>query len=171
MTEIQTPSRYARVHAIVWKVTSVAWAGLIFYLSSQGFGSNFTLALMHELVRILHFNLSAVSFEILHHLVRKLAHLTEYAIFAMLLYGSVADDNPFRWRPPRALACLLIPALYSLTDEFHQVFSSGRGPSLIDCGIDTIGASIGILLSYFIGRLHRCAPGPVPLEVTVDLRA
>jgi len=34
-------------------------------------------------------------------LIRKLAHMTEYAIFAMLIYGSGREDDPFRWVPQR----------------------------------------------------------------------
>ncbi len=169
--ETQARSRYARVHAIVWKITSVAWAGLIFYLSTPGFGGSFSDWLVRQVLQILHLSLAAAGFQILHHLVRKLAHVTEYAIFAMLLYGSQADDHPFRWRRRRAFWCLVIPALYSLTDEFHQMFSPGRGPSLIDCAIDTLGASVGIVLSYFISRLSRPAPVPAPEEVTANLHA
>jgi VanZ family protein len=41
-----------------------------------------------------------------------------------------------------------VAGAYSLTDEFHQTFVPGRGPSLIDCGIDTTGAALGALVFY-----------------------
>jgi VanZ family protein len=44
---------------------------------------------------------------------------------------------------------VLLAGLYSLTDEFHQRFVPGRGPSIVDCGFDTIGAMLGMLIVYF----------------------
>lgn len=146
-------SRYARIRALVWKATAIAWAGLIFDLSTGTFGGSFTAWLLSQILRFLHVTISPETFAALHHLFRKSAHLTEYAIFAMLMYGSRRDEHPFEWRPRRALVCLAIAAGYSLTDEFHQIFVIGRGPSIVDCGIDTVGAGLGLLLFYVRGLL------------------
>jgi VanZ family protein len=35
--------------------------------------------------------------------------------------------------------------LYAGSDEFHQSFTSGRHPSVMDVGIDTLGAITGAL--------------------------
>jgi len=133
---------------LIWKLTSVAWAGLIFYLSTGGFGSSFSECLLAQVLALLHVTVAPATFEVLHTLMRKSAHLTEYAILAMLLYGSQRDDHPFEWRPRRALACVAIAAAYSLTDEGHQIFVPGRSASLVDCGIDTTGATLGVLVYY-----------------------
>jgi VanZ family protein len=148
-------SRYVGIRAVVWKTTAVAWAGLIFYLSTGTFGGSFTSSLLSQILHVLHLSVSHPTFETLHHLVRKSAHLTEYAIFAILLYGSRRDERPFDWLPRRALGCLAIAAAYSLTDEFHQMFVPGRGPSIVDCGIDTVGAGLGLFLFYVRGLLVR----------------
>ena len=137
----------------------MAWAGLIFYLSTATFGGSFSASLLGEILRFLHLSVSRQTFDTLHFLIRKTAHLTEYAIFAMLLYGSREDERPFDWRPRRALGCALIAAGYSLTDEFHQLFVPGRGASLADCGIDAMGGSLGVLLFYVRGMLFPPAPG------------
>jgi VanZ family protein len=42
-----------------------------------------------------------------------------------------------------ALAVLLAGA-YGASDEFHQLFSAGRGAAPLDVGIDTLGAAAGI---------------------------
>jgi len=83
---------------------------------------------------------------------RKLGHLTEYSIFAIFLYHALGDDHRGSWDPRKALACILLAGLYSLTDEFHQRFVPGRGPSIVDSGIDTIGATLGMVIVYFAGR-------------------
>ncbi len=141
-------SKYARIHAVAWKATAVAWAGLIFYLSTSTFGGSFTASLLAQILRFLHVSVSRPTFDTLHFLTRKTAHLTEYAILAILLYGSREDERPFDWRLRRAVACVAIAGSYSLTDEFHQLFVPGRGASLVDCGIDTVGGSLGVLVFF-----------------------
>jgi VanZ family protein len=154
--------RYVQVHAFLWRATAIAWAGLIFFLSTGGFGGSFTQWLLMQILDILHVHVSQASFATLHHLVRKCAHMTEYAIFAMLIYGSAAEPDPFRWRPRRALYSVLAAAVYSVGDEFHQMFVPGRGPSLWDCGIDTIGAALGVLLFWVRGRNQKEDAGNPP---------
>jgi VanZ family protein len=140
---------------MIWKLTSVIWAGLIFYLSSASFGGAFSGWLLRQILALLHCSVTPATFEILHLLFRKGAHITEYAILAMLLYGSWGDDRPFEWQPRRALWCVLVAAAYSLTDEFHQSYVPGRTASLIDCAIDTAGATLGILVYYLRHWWHR----------------
>lgn len=82
---------------------------------------------------------------------RKCAHLTEYALFGMLLYYSLGRRR--EWRRMPAVCALIIAGLYSLSDEFHQLFVPGRGPSLVDSGIDTFGAFLGIVMVYAVCRL------------------
>jgi len=80
-------------------------------------------------------------------IVRKCAHFTEYAVFAAVL------ENYLRLRLPsgslRLSAFLgwLIATLYAGTDELHQMFVDGRGPALLDVGIDSTGALTGALIA------------------------
>ena len=66
---------------------------------------------------------------------RKLAHLTEYAILGALLLRATR-------RPSLALA---LAALYAASDEVHQHFVEGRHGAPLDVAIDTLGALAGIL--------------------------
>ena len=65
---------------------------------------------------------------------RKCAHMTEYAILAILLVRATAS---YLWAFPLAVA-------YAASDEFHQTFVRGRHGSPIDVGIDAAGALIGL---------------------------
>jgi VanZ family protein len=65
---------------------------------------------------------------------RKLAHLTEYAILGALLY---------RWLASIPLA-VLVGSAYAATDEIHQTFVTGRAGRPLDWAIDTAGVLIGI---------------------------
>jgi VanZ family protein len=43
-----------------------------------------------------------------------------------------------------AVAAWLLALLYACSDEFHQIFVAGRHASLLDIGIDAIGAAIAL---------------------------
>ena len=94
------------------------------------------------------------TFATIHFLIRKLAHCSEYAIFGLLLYHSFEPRHPERWDTRGAFGALLIAGLFSLADEYHQSFVPGRTASLVDCGIDTAGALLGLVLLYGGRRLQ-----------------
>jgi VanZ family protein len=70
------------------------------------------------------------------YLLRKCAHVTEYAVLAVLLRRALGRDVP----------ALLLASAYAVSDEFHQTFVAGRHGSPIDWGIDTVGALLGLAL-------------------------
>ncbi len=133
---------------MLWWLTTLAWAVEIFYLSTPSFGGTLSRSLLAQMLDSLHLSVSPNTLYVLDSMLRKLAHLTEYSIFALLLYGCFASRDGFYWRPRLASWCVTVASAYSLTDEFHQLFSPGRHASLIDCAIDTIGAAIAMLMVY-----------------------
>ena len=76
--------------------------------------------------------------------IRKAAHMTEYAILAFLLYKTfIHKQNPL-------IKSFIFTALYACSDEFHQLFISGRAGQIRDVCIDSTGALIMLLIIYFI---------------------
>ena len=75
-------------------------------------------------------------------ILRKLAHLAEYAILGALLARALR-------RPALALA---LAALYAVSDEVHQTFVDGRVGAPLDVGIDTLGAFVGVLAWDHLAR-------------------
>jgi VanZ family protein len=69
-------------------------------------------------------------------ILRKGAHMTEYAILALLLLRAVGRELP----------AFLIGLAYAATDELHQHFVRGRHASPVDVAIDAIGLAIGLLV-------------------------
>ena len=138
---------------LVWVVT-VAWAGAISVLSTGAYSGSVTGWLLAQLLVSLHIHLTPQTFATVHFLIRKLAHCTEYAIFSLLLYHSFEPRHPERWDTRGALGALLVAGLFSLADEYHQSFVPGRTASLADCGIDTAGALLGMVLLYGGRRLQ-----------------
>jgi VanZ family protein len=140
------------LHAFLWWVPVIIWAGVIFYMSTRAFGASFSNHLLRNILAVLHLEVSHHTFHLLTMGLRKLGHFTEYSIFAIFLYLALGDDHRSAWNPRKALACILLAGLYSLTDEFHQRFVPGRGPSIVDAGLDTMGAMLGTVIVYFAGR-------------------
>ncbi|MGH3992561.1 MAG: VanZ family protein [Pseudonocardiaceae bacterium] len=74
---------------------------------------------------------------ILYLIVRKLAHVSEYALLLALWWRALATKLSDR----RALAFAFgVTILYAITDEFHQTFVDGRSGRPLDIGIDAVGA-------------------------------
>ena len=94
----------------------VIWAGVIFTLSA-----------------IPHLGTDLGTWDLI---LRKCAHVTEYALLAFLLARAVGREAP----------ALALGILYAASDEFHQSFVAGRHASPIDVAIDTVGLLIGIAL-------------------------
>lgn len=110
--------------------------------------------------------------------VRKCAHLTEYALLALLVWRALREAENTRGRPlaaseqnksglvapkgsasgwnrMRAGLSVFAVLLYASTDELHQHFVANRNASVGDVCIDTTGGAIGILLLWFFGRWRK----------------
>ena len=99
----------------VW-LPVVAWAALIFGLSSiSGLSTN-------------------LGFWDL--LLRKAAHVVEYAILGALLLRALERELP----------ALVAGVAYACTDEIHQHFVPGRNGSPLDLLIDAAGVLLGVVL-------------------------
>jgi VanZ family protein len=71
-------------------------------------------------------------------ILRKLAHLAEYAVLGVLLDRAL--------RRPQLVVAVALAGFYAVTDEVHQLFVEGRHGSPVDVGIDTFGALLGVFL-------------------------
>jgi len=67
---------------------------------------------------------------------RKGAHITEYAILGALLYRALGREE----------LTLAAGIAYAATDEFHQHFVRGRHASPVDVAIDAVGVALGMLV-------------------------
>ncbi len=68
-------------------------------------------------------------------ILRKGAHMTEYAVLAVLLARALGREAP----------ALALGILYAASDELHQAFVRGRHASPIDVAIDAVGLLVGLI--------------------------
>ena len=94
----------------------IVWAGVIFALSAVP-SLNSGLGTWDEVLR-------------------KCAHVTEYAILGLLLMRALGQELP----------ALVLGIAYAATDEIHQHFVAGRHGSPVDVAIDAFGVLVGIIV-------------------------
>lgn len=98
-------------------------------------------------------------------IVKKLAHIVEYGIFAVLIYRALLGTN--HKKSTAAFLSVLIAILYGATDEYHQSFTPGREPRARDVVFDTIGA--GIFVWWIWKSLPKTPPKLKDLAKRLDL--
>ncbi|MGL5426840.1 MAG: VanZ family protein [Cetobacterium sp.] len=86
--------------------------------------------------------------------VRKNAHL-----FIYLALGCTAFLGTDRRGRKEMLGVGVFVVLYSISDEYHQSFVPGRGPSILDVGIDSLGGALGIILGKLGGSYEKSNKG------------
>jgi VanZ family protein len=120
----------------------VLWAIVISVLSSDAFSGEHTSGFLLPLLHTVFPGASPDTLLTMHGAIRKLAHVTEYAVLAVLVRRALE-------RPERSLAvviglALLLCAGYAALDELHQTFVPSRTASPVDVGIDILGAALGL---------------------------
>ncbi len=127
-----------------------AWGPVVLWMSLMFFGSTDALSAEQTsrfLVPLLHWlkpDISPAAIAHIHFLVRKAAHVTEYAILTGLLFRALRGSIDGFWR--RAASALVPALIFAPTDEFHQSFVPSRTASPIDVLIDYSGAIVGIVI-------------------------
>ncbi len=142
------------------------WMALIFVVSTSLGSFEHTSLIVEPLLRWLNPGISPSAIELVHVLIRKAGHLTEYAILAALILRAEEMPHPTDltrryWRS--AGWALLLTAFYAATDEWHQSFVPGRTASPVDVLIDSIGGLLAISLATLWRKFsHRGAVHSTP---------
>ena len=123
-------------------IPAIIWMIFIFIMSHTNGNessnqSNFIVKIALEFININH--------ETLSFMIRKIAHMSEYAILLLFIYYGLYKTITYKYQ---LLISLLITFIYACSDEFHQLFIPGRSGQFIDILIDTSGALIMLLIIY-----------------------
>jgi VanZ family protein len=129
----------------------MAWMFLIFAGSTDALSAEQTSRFLVPFLLWLDPEISVATIAVIHFALRKLGHLTEYAILAALLWRALrATALRELWKP--AVITLVIAAIYAALDEFHQSFVPTRTASENDVMIDIGGAIAGVMICLMFAR-------------------
>ena len=129
----------------------ILWMAVISGLSTDAFSAAETGRLLMSLLRLLFPGASLASLDLLHAVVRKGAHVTEFAILALLWYRAL-DWRRSGWQTKAALTALVLAAGFGALDEAHQMFVPSRTASIVDVGWDSLGAAVGLVGHRMVQR-------------------
>jgi VanZ family protein len=133
---------------------ALLWAVVIFTMSTDTFSSEHTASIFEPVFRWLVPSLTGDQFDIIHHLIRKSAHFSEYFVFCVLVFRGVRGQRG-GWRWSWGLTALSIAAGYSILDEIHQAFVASRTASPYDSLLDSTGAFFAVAAVYVWFRFRR----------------
>ena len=86
--------------------------------------------------------------------IRKLAHMTEFGILAVLIFLAIKYYNKINTMKKRYVFAWMGAVCYAATDEFHQLFVPGRSGNFVDVCVDTIGVTIALIVIYLVRRVY-----------------
>ena len=127
------------------------WMGLIALGSSSLLSGGRTGRWMLALLGALAPWASAALLDAAHFGLRKLGHLVEFGVLAVLWYRALAPS-------PRAVtAAFVLAAAYGGVDELRQGLDASRTPAVGDVAVDALGALLGLAAWTEPGRLRTGA--------------
>lgn len=131
---------------------------VIFTASSDSQSAQHSSRIVEPILRWLFPHLATPTVHEIAFLVRKCAHLTEFAALALLFWRALRqplrhDPRPWLWSHARL--ALLGTMLYAASDEYHQVFVKSREGKVEDVVIDSAGAALGLLALWTLGKWRK----------------
>ena len=135
----------------------LVWLVLIFIGSTDLMSAEHTSRIIGPILRWLDPAISPQTIAHVQMIVRKAAHVSEYAVLALLSFRAVATTF---WPERAAFAAAIIlscSASLAALDEFHQSFVPSRTASARDVVIDICGAAIGAAFYWLFRRRKSSA--------------
>ncbi len=133
----------------------IVWSALIFIGSSDLLSSSHTSSFIVRPLHLLFPNASDQTLGVIHFLVRKSGHFTEYAILALLAARAFSSSSANWLRARWFIVALSFVVVYALSDEFHQMFVPTRTASIYDSMIDSFGGLTALAVFAWRARV-RC---------------
>src|SRR5215467_5971693 len=122
----------------------ILWLVVIFIFSTDAFASAETSRVITPALQVLFPWLSTEQLEFWHAVLRKLCHITEYFVLAVLTYRVLKQyKSDLIQAKLRTLSFAVFAGTF---DELHQRFTLFRTASPVDIGYDCLGALVALLL-------------------------
>lgn len=155
-----------RVGGRYW-LPPLLWMSLVLALSTNSFSGEQTGGILERVLGALWpallRRLDQAQIEWVNFAIRKLAHLTEYAILAFLWSRGFTRAAG---RPGRAgiLRALLVTTATAVVDEAHQASCAERTGTIADVLLDGMGAVVGGVMYHVWERRHAKCPTSASLS-------
>jgi VanZ family protein len=148
----------------------LVWLGVIFVGSTDLMSAQHTSPFIVPFLRWLDPHISWAAINTIHTVIRKLGHVCEYAILALLLWRALCSGPTLRTKTSILFtAVVLACAVFAACDEFHQSFVRSRTASGRDVLLDCAGAFLGALIGATFTQCAKEAKTNARSEV-VDAR-
>lgn len=150
-----------KVFAKYW-LPVVLWAAVIYSASGDKKSVHHSSRIIEPIVRWLVPDISDEAVRTTVLIVRKCAHLTEYAVLTSLLWRALRGTiwrEASGWSRRCAASAWAGAVGFAVTDEWHQVFVPGRQGSAWDVLIDSMGAAAGLFFLWCICRVRESRRG------------
>lgn len=129
------------------------WLSVIFIGSTDLMSAEHTSRFIVPFLGWLKPDISPQTVASIHVIIRKAAHLSEYAVLALLLLRAAIRMTDLNLPMPVLRAIVWVACVFvAVTDEFHQTFVQSRGASGRDVMIDSVGALLGLLIGAAFAR-------------------
>ena len=133
----------------------IIWMVVIYSFSAQSANESELLSsgITHWTIQLLNRVLPNLNIEILHLIIRQLAHLIIFLVLGVLLLNAL-NQSETNERVNFVLA-LLISLIYAISDEIHQIYVPGRVGQIYDVLIDFLGSLIGIKIFIIYNNFKK----------------
>lgn len=133
--------KLSKIHLLL----PLLWMVVIFMLSHQP--ASVSSGQSGVFVEQLHYIAPSIDQQLLTFLVRKGAHIFAYFVLGILTFNALwrVDLSKLKFNYPVGLS-IIVCALYATSDEFHQLFISGRSGEIRDIIIDSCAATVGVFI-------------------------
>ncbi len=125
---------------------------IISLFSTDSFSNDNTGSIIEAVLKaILGRSFSEEVFDLIHYMIRKSSHVSEYAILSGLWYRAV-NPGLRGWSRKAAITACTLSIIYAALDEFHQAFTSNREGRPLDVMIDAAGVLAAIAIIWFYNK-------------------
>jgi VanZ family protein len=141
------------------------WLGVIFLGSTDLMSAEHTSRFIVPFLRWLKPDISPDTLASIHLIFRKCAHVSEYAVLALLLLrAAIFMTNLKRSIPILCVSVWVVCLFVAAADEFHQTFVASRDASVRDIMIDSGGAMLGLLIGAIFGMIRSIRLKKAPAD-------
>jgi VanZ family protein len=132
----------------------------VLFASSASFSASNTSRIIRPLLLWLFPDISEASLDLVHFLVRKASHFSEYALLALLAARAFRTSSRAGVARLWWLAAFALVACVSLADEYHQSFLPSRTGTVYDSLLDMTGGAAALAcVALWLRLKHRRARG------------